>query len=51
MESHFTDNYEWRDNGLVFTVLNTKNDFVGCVFLDATAKIKNFSFNHLLKKM
>ena len=35
-ESHLADNYEWRDGGYVFSVLNTKKpDFVGCVSLDA----------------
>jgi hypothetical protein len=50
MKSHFTDNYEWRDNGFVFSILNTKNDLVGCVSLDATLKIKHFFSNNLLQK-
>jgi lipopolysaccharide transport system ATP-binding protein len=39
-ESHLTDNYEWRDAGFVFSVLNSKKpDFVGCVSLDAALQI------------
>jgi lipopolysaccharide transport system ATP-binding protein len=40
MDSHLVDNYEWRDGGFVFSVLNTrKPDFVGCVSLDAGIEI------------
>ncbi len=47
-ESHLADNYEWRDGGFVFSVLNTKKpDFVGCVSLDATLSTQHtFSAGH-----
>lgn len=35
-ESHLTDNYEWRDGGFIFSVLNTRQpDFVGYAALNA----------------
>ncbi|MDA8139713.1 MAG: ABC transporter ATP-binding protein [Desulfobacteraceae bacterium] len=40
-ESHLSNNYEWRDGGFVFSVLNTKKpDFVGYASLDAELKIQ-----------
>lgn len=43
-ESHLAENYEWRDGGFVFSVLNTKKpDFVGCASLDATLDIQHVS--------
>lgn len=34
-DSHLDMNYEWRDYGLIFHIINTKHaDFVGCVWLD-----------------
>lgn len=39
-DSHLDKNYEWRDYGLVFHVINTnKENFVGCVWLDAQISI------------
>ena len=36
-DSHLDMNYEWRDYGLIFHIINTKHaDFVGCVWLDPT---------------
>jgi lipopolysaccharide transport system ATP-binding protein len=35
-DSHLSGNYEWRDYGLVFHVVNRgKENFVGCAWLDA----------------
>ncbi|KRW60864.1 ABC transporter ATP-binding protein [Pseudomonas sp. TTU2014-080ASC] len=35
-DSHLSGNYEWRDYGLVFQVINRdKENFVGCAWLDA----------------
>jgi len=35
-DSHLDKNYEWRDYGLIFQVINTsREDFVGCAWLDA----------------
>lgn len=40
LDSHLDKNYEWRDFGLVFHVINTKGeDFVGCNWLDAKTLI------------
>lgn len=34
-ENHLTDNYEWRDLALVFTVVNTtKTHFAGCAWIE-----------------
>jgi lipopolysaccharide transport system ATP-binding protein len=45
-DSHMAGNYEWRDGGFIFSVLNTKKpDFVGAVSLDATLAIRHKSFN------
>lgn len=39
-DSHIDKNYEWRDNALMFHVVNTRQEnFVGCNWLDATAQI------------
>lgn len=47
MESHLADNYEWRDGGFVFSVLNTKKpDFAGCVSLDATLAVQHITNDH-----
>ena len=47
MESHLADNYEWRDGGFVFSVLNTKKpDFVGCASLDATLAVQHITNDH-----
>ncbi len=47
-DSHVTDNYEWRDGGFIFSVLNTKKpDFVGAVSLDAALEIQRISENQI----
>lgn len=47
MDSHLADNYEWRDGGYVFSVLNTKKpDFVGNISLDATVDIRHVPDDH-----
>jgi lipopolysaccharide transport system ATP-binding protein len=39
-DSHLDKNYEWRDYGLVFHVINsTRENFVGCAWLDAQISI------------
>ncbi len=39
-DSHVDKNYEWRDNALVFHVVNThQEDFVGCSWLNAEVDI------------
>jgi lipopolysaccharide transport system ATP-binding protein len=39
-DSHLDKNYEWRDYGLVFHVVNTtRENFVGCTWLDAQISI------------
>ncbi len=41
-ESHLSENYEWRDAGLVFSVYNTKKpDFVGTASLDAVLTVEH----------
>ncbi|KAF1066228.1 MAG: Teichoic acids export ATP-binding protein TagH [Pseudomonas citronellolis] len=41
LDSHLDRNYEWRDHGLVFQVMNLRQeDFVGCVWLDAKVSIQ-----------
>jgi lipopolysaccharide transport system ATP-binding protein len=48
-ESHLADNYEWRDGGFVFSVLNRKKpDFVGSASLDATLTIQRSSPEHVI---
>lgn len=48
-ESHLADNYEWRDGGFVFSVLNRKKpDFVGSASLDATLTIQRPSPGHTI---
>lgn len=40
-ENHLTDNYEWRDLALVFTVVNTtKAHFAGCAWIEPKITIK-----------
>lgn len=40
LDSHLDRNYEWRDYGLVFQVMNLRReDFVGCTWLDASIDI------------
>jgi lipopolysaccharide transport system ATP-binding protein len=39
-DSHIDKNYEWRDNALLFHVINTRHEnFVGCSWLDASVEI------------
>lgn len=43
-DSHLSDNYEWRDASLVFSVYNTKKpDFVGAASLDAVLIVEHLS--------
>jgi len=43
-DSHVDKNYEWRDYGLIFHVINTRReDFVGCVWLDAKIETQHIS--------
>jgi lipopolysaccharide transport system ATP-binding protein len=40
LDSHLDRNYEWRDYGLVFHVINNRHeDFVGCSWLAAKTTI------------
>ncbi|WP_347902862.1 ABC transporter ATP-binding protein [Pseudomonas purpurea] len=40
LDSHLDRNFEWRDYGLVFHVINNRQeDFVGCAWLDAQTSI------------
>jgi lipopolysaccharide transport system ATP-binding protein len=40
-DTHLTNNYEWRDLALLFTVANvTREHFAGCVWLDPTTRIE-----------
>jgi lipopolysaccharide transport system ATP-binding protein len=41
LDSHLDRNYEWRDYGLVFQVMNLRQeDFVGCTWLGASVDIR-----------
>ena len=41
LDSHLDGNYEWRDLGLIFHVINTRHeDFVGCAWLESTPSIE-----------
>jgi lipopolysaccharide transport system ATP-binding protein len=40
LDSHLDRNFEWRDYGMVFQVINSRReDFVGCTWLDAKTTI------------
>jgi lipopolysaccharide transport system ATP-binding protein len=40
LDSHLDRNFEWRDYGLVFHVINNRHeDFVGCSWLNAQTTI------------
>ena len=40
-DTHLTNNYEWRDLALLFTVANiTREHFAGCVWLDPLTRIE-----------
>ena len=46
MDSHLSDNYEWYDGGLIFSVLNNrKADFAGSVSLDAALSVQRLSMS------
>jgi lipopolysaccharide transport system ATP-binding protein len=39
-DSHVDKNYEWRDRGLIFQVINkSREDFIGCAWLDSKLNI------------
>lgn len=41
-ETHISSNYEWRDQALVFNVLNTnKEEFVGSTWIEQKVKVKH----------
>jgi lipopolysaccharide transport system ATP-binding protein len=41
LDSHLDRNFEWRDYGLVFHVINNRQeDFVGCSWLQARTSIQ-----------
>ncbi len=41
LDSHLDGNYEWRDFGLLFHVINSRHlDFVGCAWLEAHSSIE-----------
>lgn len=43
-DSHVDKNYEWRDRGLIFQVVNSKKEnFVGCTWLDTRLDIERLS--------
>ncbi len=40
-DTHLSDNYEWRDRALVFSVVNLNHDdFAGCVWLEPSIEIE-----------
>jgi lipopolysaccharide transport system ATP-binding protein len=44
LDSHLDRNFEWRDYGLVFHVINNREeDFVGCAWLGARTSISRSS--------
>mgnify|MGYP003477665365 FL=1 len=46
LDSHLDRNFEWRDYGLIFHVINNRLvDFVGCVWLQAYTEITRSSGN------
>lgn len=46
LDSHLDRNFEWRDYGLVFHVINNRQeDFVGCSWLQARTEISRSSEN------
>jgi lipopolysaccharide transport system ATP-binding protein len=39
-DTHFANNYEWRDLAVVFNVVNmNKSHFAGCVWMDPVIEI------------
>lgn len=50
LDSHLDRNFEWRDYGLVFHVINNRQeDFVGCSWLQARTEISRASENTTLQ--
>ena len=48
LDSHLDRNFEWRDYGLVFHVINNRQeDFVGCSWLDAKTTVTRSSANRV----
>ena len=46
LDSHLDRNFEWRDYGLIFHVINSRQeDFVGCAWLQAHTEITRSSGN------
>ncbi|MFJ5239158.1 ABC transporter ATP-binding protein [Pseudomonas neuropathica] len=51
LDSHLDRNYEWRDLGLVFHVINNRReDFVGCSWLNAQTTINRHTEVSLLER-
>ena len=47
LDSHLDRNFEWRDYGLIFHVINSRQeDFVGCAWLEAQPQIIRSSESH-----
>ena len=43
-DNHLQNNYEWRDNAIIFNVVNfSKPDFVGLAYLEPSLKIKRIN--------
>ena len=43
-DNHLQNNYEWRDNAIIFNVINfSKPDFVGLAYLEPSLKIKRIN--------
>ena len=48
LDSHLDRNFEWRDYGLVFHVINNRQeDFVGCSWLEAQTSVTRSSENRV----
>ena len=48
LDSHLDRNFEWRDYGLVFHVINNRQeDFVGCSWLEAQTSVTRSSENQV----
>jgi lipopolysaccharide transport system ATP-binding protein len=48
LDSHLDRNFEWRDYGLVFHVINNRQeDFVGCSWLEAQTNVTRSSENRV----
>ncbi len=52
LDSHLDKNYEWRDLGLVFHVINIRHeDFVGCSWLNAKTTVRRYVEADSLERM